>query len=101
MIPDTASGLKLYKIVRGDLVACEAIRFERGKSAVQTVLNRAAVSGRVEINGDIEDYFADVLDADGSMVETVALDRKSYAALKNKWMRCKIERQSHKNKSEA
>lgn len=93
MIPDTATGLKLYKIVRGDLIACEAILFKRGKAAVQTVLNRAAVSGRVEVNGDIEDHFADVLDADGSMVETVALDRKSYAALKNKWMRCKIERQ--------
>ena len=55
-------------------------------------LRRAAISGRVETGGTIEDHFADVLDTNGSMVETVALDRRSYSALKNRWMRCKVER---------
>jgi hypothetical protein len=88
-----AVGLRLARINRKDeLILCEAIRFDAGVSAVDTVLRRAAISGRVEVEGKIEDHFADVLDADGSMVATVALDRHSYSALKNHWMRCKVER---------
>lgn len=91
-LPDEAVGLRLHKINRRDeLIACEAVRFPRGRPAVDTVLRRAAISGRVEIGGEIEDHFADVLDDDGSIVETVALDARSYRALKTKWMRCNLE----------
>jgi hypothetical protein len=91
-IPDEAVGLKLFRIVGDDLIACEAVRFTDGKAAVVTVLLRAAISGRVEIGGEIADHFADILDDDQSMIETVALDAKSYGALKNHWMRCRLER---------
>ena len=91
-LPAEAVGLKLYRIDRKDrLIGCEGVRFKDGRPAVDTTLRRAAISGRVEIGGDIKDHFADVLDANGDMVETVALDRKSYAALKNRWMRCVVE----------
>lgn len=91
-LPAEAVGLRLYKYVREELICCEAMRFPRGRPAVDTVLRRAAISGRVEIGGKIEDHFADVLDLEGSIIETVALDARSYSALKNKWMRCRIER---------
>jgi hypothetical protein len=90
-IPLSSVGLRLARINgKDELFLCEAVMFVNGSSAVDTVLRRAAVSGRMEVNGAIENHFADVLDADGNMVETVALDRKSYSALKNHWMRCKV-----------
>ncbi|MDO9364651.1 MAG: hypothetical protein Q7T60_17115 [Sphingopyxis sp.] len=92
-IPAEAVGLKLFRIdSRENLIACESIRFVRGRPAVDTVLRRAAISGRVEVNGKIADHFADVLDSDESIIETVALDANSYRSLKNRWMRCKVDR---------
>lgn len=91
-LPAQTVGLKLYRIDAKDrLIACESIRFDKGRPAVTTVLRRAAIAGRVEVGGDIKDHFADVLDDEESLIETVALDAKSYASLKNKWMRCRIE----------
>jgi hypothetical protein len=58
---------------------------------VDTTLRRAAISGRVELGGKPVDFFADILDHNHDILETVALDRHSYAALKNHWMRCKLQ----------
>lgn len=96
LVPPEAAGLKLYRYrVQGGgdehLTACEAVRFTGGAAAVDTVLRRATISGRVEIEGEIADHFADVLDADQSIIATVALDAKSYKALKNRWMKCRLE----------
>lgn len=91
-VPAGAMGLKLHKHVGNELVSCELVMF-REPGAVDTVLRRAHLSGRVEIGGKIDDYFADIYDATGdSWFETVSLDRNSYSILKNHWMRCKIER---------
>lgn len=90
-LPETVVGLQLFRIVRDDLRACEPMRFDGGRGAVECVLNRASVSGRVEVNGEIKDHFADAFDASGDLVETIALDAKSYKALKTKWMRCKVQ----------
>ena len=91
-LPSSSVGLRLARIDGNEnLLLCEAIRFGSGLVGVGTVLRRAAISGRVDIGGEIADHFADILDADGSIIETVALDRKSYSALKNRWMRCKVE----------
>lgn len=93
-----AAGLRLYKIVKEDLVACEPIYFVKGRDAVDTVLRRAAIYGRAEVEGDGVDFFADVLtDHDGSWEQTAALDRGSYGALKNKWMRCRLARAPGRN----
>lgn len=91
-LPPDATGLRLYRYVGERLIRCEAVRFPGGLAAVDTVLRRAAISGHVEIGGDIKDHFADVLDETASIIETVALDARSYRALKNHWMRCKVER---------
>lgn len=92
-LPPESVGLRLARIDSKDrLILCESIRFTGGRAAVGTVLRRAAISGRVEIDGKIEDHFADVLDDTGNLIETVALDAKSYSSLKNHWMRCKVER---------
>ena len=92
-VPQTAVAVRLYRITPNDkLLGCEAILFAGGADAIDTTLRRARISGHVEIGGDIQDHFADLLDPDGSMIETVALDRASYAALKNRWMRCRVER---------
>lgn len=91
-LPNTAVGLRLARIVGDDLILCEAMRFDAGWNAIHTVLRRANVSGRVEIGGEVANHFADVLDDHGDIVETVALDAKSYRALKTKWMRCKVDR---------
>lgn len=91
-LPSEAVGLRLARIdSRERLILCEAVRFTGGCAAVDTILRRAAISGRVEIGGEIGNHFADVLDDNGDIVETVALDRLSYRALKGHWMRCKVE----------
>lgn len=93
-LPNSAVGLRLARINRKDeLILCEAMRFDAGHPAVETTLRRAAISGRVEIEGKIADHFADALDDAGDIVATVALDAKSYKALKTKWMRCKVDRE--------
>lgn len=94
-LPEQTRGLKLHKITkRGVLVACEDVLFVKGRAAVDTVLRRASLAGRVEVEpeGALPDYFADVLTSEnGDWEASVALDRHSYSALKNHWMRCKLE----------
>lgn len=93
-LPRVAAGLRLARIDKRDnLLLCEAVLFDSGWVGVETTLRRAAISGRVEIGGEVVDHFADVLDANGDIVEVIALDRRSYSALKNRWMRCKVEMQ--------
>ena len=92
-LPEESVGLRLARITpKDELILCESVMFKKGREAVDTVLRRATISGRVEIGVEIENHFADVLDQDGSMVETVSLDAKSYGALKNRWMRCRVEK---------
>jgi hypothetical protein len=91
-LPTEAVGLQIGRLKGDDLVMCEAMRFPNGRAGVELVLRRAAISGRVEIEGEIEDHLADVLDDNGDIIATVALDRRSYSAIKNRWMRCKVER---------
>jgi hypothetical protein len=92
-LPESVIGLRLARIDRkGELILCEAMRFNEGRDAVDTVLRRARISGRVEIDGQIADHFADALDDDGDIVVSIALDARSYRALKIKWMRCKVEK---------
>jgi hypothetical protein len=91
-LPAEATGLRLYRHGREDLIRCEAVYFDQGRDGVDTVLRRAALAGRVEVGGHIENHFADVLvDRNGSWAETIALDAASYSALKNLWMRCKVD----------
>lgn len=95
-LPKTASGLRLGRINRRDeLILCEEVHFVDGVAAIDTVLRRAAISGRVELGGNIADHFVDVMDEAGDLIETVALDGRSYSALKNRWMRCRIDRSKH------
>jgi hypothetical protein len=91
-IPADAARVRLYKIVSGELIACETIYFPDGAPAIDTVLRRAAISGRVEVGGEIADHFADALNDNGDLVETVALDARSYRALKTRWMKCRLQR---------
>ena len=91
-LPANACVLRLGRIDSKDrLILCEAMEFGEGVAGVNTVLRRAAISGRVEIGGDIKNHLADVLNDEGDLIETVALDGRSYSALKNRWMRCKVE----------
>jgi hypothetical protein len=89
-IPPDAVSLRLARIVGDDLRLCETVRFRDGHDGVETVLRRAAISGRVEIGVEVGDYFADALDDNNDIVETIALDAKSYSKLKNRWMRCRL-----------
>ena len=92
IVPDDAVALQLGKMVGDNLVCCEAMEFRDGVKAVRLTLNRASISGRVEVGGSIDNHLADVFAANGDMVETVALDKDSYRALKTRWMRCRIEK---------
>ena len=94
-VPPAAVGLQLHRIAgtgeRERLIACEEVYFEKGRDAVIRTLMIARIAGRMEIEGKIENHFADVLiDHDGSWDTTVALDAASYRALKTRWMRCKV-----------
>lgn len=90
-IPLDAVGLRLCKVTNDDLVLCEGVIFDKGRSAVDTVLRRAAVSGLVGPIGQTGDYWADFLNADGDWTETIALSRQAWNKLKNHWMRCRID----------
>lgn len=89
-LPRRSCGLQLHRVQGERLIACEPMQFERGWMGVETVLRRAAISGRVEIGVACGDYFADIQDKHGDLLETVSLDRGSYRALKYHWMRCKV-----------
>lgn len=92
MIDANAVGLKLYRIAARDrLIASEGVMFDSGRAGVVTVLMRARVAGRVEVEGELDKHFADVLDSNEDILQSVALDAKSYRALKYHWMRCKCE----------
>ena len=90
-IPHDAHGLRLCKM-RGDrLILCEPVIFCRGRPAVDTVLRRAAISGKVGPIGETGDFWADFINLDGDWEETIALDRDAWNGLKNRWMRCRVE----------
>lgn len=93
-LPDEARGLRLCRIDSKErLFLCEPVMFVNGAPAVDTVLRRAQIAGKVEVGAaQLGDYFADVLDREGAMIENVALDQKSYRSLKTRWMRCKVEK---------
>ncbi len=92
-LPENSKVVRLYKHnSRDELIACEAVEFLDGAPAIETTLRRAALSGRVDVEGEIDCYFADILDENGDLRVSVALDRGSYGALKNHWMRCRLER---------
>lgn len=95
-LPKSSNGLRLARIDSAEnLILCEAVMFDDGAGAVELTLRRAMISGRVEVDGKIDNHFADVLDAAGDIVGTVALDRRSYAALKTRWMRCRVQQLDH------
>lgn len=93
-----ACGLRLHRHnPKGELVSCEIVMFDIGFPAINTVLRRAGISGVVKcepFDGQM-DYFADVYIKDGNFTQSILLDRKSYAALKNHWMRCRVERSGY------
>ncbi len=92
-LPTEAVGLRLARITKSEkLILCEPVKFVTGRAAVSTVLRRAAISGLVKVDGKIENHFADILAENGDLVGTVTLDAASYGALKNRWMRCKVDR---------
>jgi len=79
-------------MVGEDLRLGELVIFTGGRSAVITTLTRAAISGHVGGQPEANtDWWADIMDREGSMVDTIRLDRGSWNALKNRWMRCKME----------
>lgn len=90
-IPEGVRGIRLCKMVGEDLRVSEIVMFQRGRPAVQTVLQRAAISGQVWPVGETGDFWADLMTEPGTWVETVALDRDSWNSLKNHWMRCRME----------
>ncbi len=99
-VPPDAVALRLGKFFPGDdLRFCETCAFEGGATAIDTVLRRAALSGRVEIDADglLPDYIADMFDDNFTCIGTIALDRNSFRALKNHWMRCKYEEADERN----
>ncbi|MGE3990344.1 hypothetical protein [Pseudorhodoplanes sp.] len=90
-LPAEAHTIRLCKVVRNELILCEPVIFHGGAPAVDTILRRAALGGKVGPLGETGDYWADLMDADAdNLVETIALDRGSWNAIKNKWARCKI-----------
>lgn len=91
-VPNAARAARPFRIVHDEPIPCEAIHFAGGAGAIDTALRRGGISGRVEVGGRIEDHFADLLDGSGNIVETVALDRASYAALKDRCIKCRVER---------
>lgn len=93
-IPETVVGLRLARRRKdGMWFISEALRFEGGSAAVETLLRRAHLSGHVSVgvSGRSNRHVACLLDDRLVVVETAVLDAKSYRSLKTKWAKCKIE----------
>src|SRR5258706_16051128 len=84
-LPQAVCGLRLCKMRGDNLILCETLIFDDGRNAVDTVLRRAQISGEVGPVGETGDLWADLMDRDGDLVETIALSRGAWNALKNKW----------------
>ncbi len=91
-IPYSACSVTLLRFSGEKLLACEPVRFEGGAPAIELVLRRAAISGRVELGETPHRHAADLRDANGDILDTVALDAGSYRALKTRWMRTRLDR---------
>lgn len=89
-IPQEATGLRLCKMRGEELVLCETLIFAAGNKAVETVLRRASLSGSIGPVGETGNYWADLMRDRDTWIETIALDRGSWNALKNHWARCKL-----------
>lgn len=89
-LPNDVTGLRLCKVVRDDLHISEDVYFGNGRQGVELTLRRASLSGRVGPVGETGDYWADLFDASGDMIETIGLDRTSWDSLKNHWLRCRM-----------
>lgn len=90
-IPVDAVGLRLCKMRGENLILCEPIVFEHGRVAIDTILRRAKVSGKIGPIGETGDYWADFINSNGDWEETIALSREAWNGLKNHWMRCRHE----------
>ncbi len=92
-IPQDACGLRLCVIRQtrdGErLDLCETVIFANGAGAVDTVLRRAKISGDigrfgqsiVEYGGD---WWADVMNANGDLIDVLPMSREAWNSLKNK-----------------
>jgi hypothetical protein len=94
VLPD-AVGLRLCKVTgKGaaeQLRVSEAARFVGGRAGLLTTLMRAKMHGHV--GGGIDrttDFWADQMDESGDTIGEIRLDRESWNALKNKWMRVRM-----------
>ena len=92
-IPGNAVGLRLCKIIGGELVMCEPVIFSDGRNAVALCLRRAQISGSIGPIGETGEFWADFMDMNCDWQETIALSRGSWNALKRRWMRCRIQRE--------
>lgn len=92
-IPAEAVGIRLCRVTKaGELTMCLTVLFDDGARAIDTVLRRAAISGKVGPVGETGDYWADLMNAgDDTLVETVALDAKSYKAIKTRWAKTELQ----------
>jgi hypothetical protein len=90
-IPNEIAGLRLCRIRGEELILCERVLFHGGAGAVDVTLRRAALFGQVGPVGETGDYWADMLDKNGDLFDTIKLDRSTYNSLKNRWMRCRVE----------
>lgn len=92
-LPKEVSGLRLCKMRGENLVLYETLTYEGGSGIVDMILRRAQISGKVGPLGGTGDLWADLMSSDGwTLIETIALDRGSWNALKNRWARCKIQK---------
>jgi hypothetical protein len=87
-VPPECVGITLYKnFGEDDYRGTERVVF-KDRSGLETTLRRAALSGKIEIGDNIQlgDLFADLHDAEGSIVTHVNLDAGSFKALKEHWL---------------
>jgi hypothetical protein len=85
LIPADVVGFALCRMnSKDELFRTGDIIFDRGRDAVQTILIRAAICGRVDVGSENGDYWADLVNEDGTWDQTVALDAESFRYLKRK-----------------
>src|SRR4051812_12378968 len=88
IIPAAARVISLCRVAGDQLKMTEGAEFD-GCEPIELALRRASVSGLVAFNSEIGDYWADVGTQTGNHLLCVSLDRNSFKALKEQWLKVK------------
>lgn len=85
IIDKTAVGIVLCRInKKEELLLYNTVYFDRKHIGVCRELKICSISGSLDVDAKLETYFADIVNDDDEIVNSVALDRGSFRTLRRR-----------------